>query len=188
MGRYNEPDPIGLKGGISTYGYVSGNPLSRIDPLGLDDSSAILYGAGVIPSMPGRNTGRLPDYGKLSVNYYVFNGSLSYGRNGRVYLAGGVNRNYPHNVAAGASLSGGWLNCPDKPSSKKLEGFLTGPGVSTAGAYDVVGGALSYSPGSGTSTEVGVGIGISATDFRGSGGLSVDNGWALDWQGPGWGW
>ena len=50
LGRYIQSDPIGLAGGLNTYGYAGGNPLGYADPYGLRATTmggfGLIAGAG----------------------------------------------------------------------------------------------------------------------------------------------
>jgi RHS repeat-associated protein len=162
LGRYLQADPIGLAGGTNPYIYVNDNPALNVDVLGLMEgigpwSSPI----GYLPDIPTFPTG--PDYYSVSASYYIGSGAISFSRSGNVFTSGGISRGYPSAVRGlGISVNMGVLvsACPNSDERADMaDKFLSGLSYS-ATAYDLVGGGVDISPGSGVAILVGLGAGV----------------------------
>ncbi|BCT93604.1 hypothetical protein LYSHEL_26290 [Lysobacter helvus] len=154
-GRYLQIDPIGLAGGINTFGYANANPASYIDPLGLEGVGS--FNNGGSRTLWEGGIRRLPDYFTLQINLGVTVLHYTVTKNGTLFSGGGglVNSHNPARwfKGGGASLTAGFLDgCPDGDDVDK---FIMGR-VTTVGTAFGIEVSRSWND-AGSATNVGFG-------------------------------
>jgi len=162
LARFISEDPIGLVAGdVNFYVYVANNPLSFIDPLGLDKE----VGLDKDQCPAGGGGWRLPDFVSASASISIptpwtgtllsWTGSASVDRYGNWYwspIGPGAGR-APY-IGSG-SLTANWLVQRCKPTQDQLGNFLSGHGFAGAAGW-WAGGNVMYSPGNGAAVGGGL--------------------------------
>jgi RHS repeat-associated protein len=126
-GRFTQEDPIGLAGGLNTYGFAGGDPVNFSDPFGLD---AIEIRFNLYPIAIGGVKIPLAHYAVIAVSK---TGVTKYYEYGRYVPKGEVRARGPI-----PNLTMGKDGKPTKESLDKLYGFVAaqyGKGTSISPTY-----------------------------------------------------
>ena len=139
--RYVTSDPIGLGGGVNTFGYVSGNPLRYYDSNGLICIPCVGAVVGLAFEGASQISSGEFNLGRLAVATVAggLGGGLGQliGSSGRIsILASGAGR------AATAGLGSAVIGGGVQTVNNRLEGIPLGEGVANAALISGIGGAL----------------------------------------------
>jgi RHS repeat-associated protein len=127
-GQYLTPDPLGLRGGINSYAYVSGNPMKYVDPSGL-----ILF------AFDGTGNSENPPPSDSISNVLKFYQAYDQQANGKAFYITGIGTTNQDMPYRGSQLTGDGFDQRINLGFKFLDTFMTNDAGTDTLNIDVVG-------------------------------------------------
>ncbi len=131
LGRFQQPDPMGLAGSPNFYTYVQNSPLTALDPLGLVD----------------------PDYTAFTIGLGLQTGVAVNNHNGDTFISVGVA------TGGGVSVVEGYVSLKQPADRGQAVSDVMGGASFNAGAYEGGGAGITVTPSGDVSFEKGYGGG-----------------------------